>query len=419
MDGLSVTALLAGGMNMKDWYKLAGFIFVAILLLRDAEAWAKSSLNISSGVVGLTDDGTLVYSYVQAEAALSGPLPLLHRIGTTHFTLSLRGQGTYYFYDMDRPNRSHPYAEGLLSEALLRIKHHSFTLETGYKILSWGEMIGPSIVDLTNPRYLRDPAQLVKSDQKLASPMVYASFTNELLGTTEGFYTPLPPAARMPYRLGGYPVEQPEPMAGGEGGARWARLFSGLDIKLFSLAHRARLPQLNMVPDSADGHWTTAWPMMQTSGGTASYAFDYVVLRGEGITSIPLVDPEPAMNTVPATTVNQGTMAVDLSYGNLLVGIQGQVIQPIKEIPGVASPEKWGGGYLQYHFDPPLNLSFNGLIYKRTDSNDTFHRESLQLDLGAHTRFTLTWETFLADKEALFLLLQKENRILCDVTLLF
>ena len=405
---------------MRHWSKQILLLMAAgVFFSQGAWAWGNSSCNISGGAVGLTDDGTLVYSYAQLEAALGGPLPLLRHIGSARFSLSLRGQGTYYFYDMDRPLREHPYAEGLLSEGLLRLKYRSLSVETGYKILSWGEMIGPSVVDLANPRRLRDPAQLIKNDQKLASPMVYASFVHGLLGTIEGYYAPEPPAPRMPYRLDGYPVEQPKPLIGQEWGARWGRLFSGLDLKLLSLTHRSRLPQLTLVPDSADGHWTTGWPMMQTSGATASYAFDYVVLRGEAVTSVPQSDPDPAMKELPTTTVNQSTVAADLTLGNLLVGAQGQVIQPLKEILGVVAPEHWGGLYLQYHFDPPINLSFNGLLYKRTDSNDAFHRESLQLDLGEHTRFTVTWENFIADKEPLFLLLKKENRVLFDVTLLF
>ena len=399
-------------------HRRALWVGATLLMLQGGTLWGRASLNLSSGVAGLTDDGTLLYSYAQAEAALSGNLP---RAGHAHFTLSVRGQGTYYFYDMNHPDRYHPYAEGQLSEGLLRIRYRSFILEGGTKLILWSEMIGPSLVDITNPRDLRDPAQLVKSDRPLASPLVYASFTNAILGTTEAYFSPEPAVPRMPYLLNGYPVEQPQPMSNYEGGVRWGRLFWGLDLKLLSVLHRSRIPQLVLVTDKDGTHWTAGWPLMHTSGGTASYAFDYIVLRGEATSSAPYSDPDPVMRTYPTTKTNQATLAADFTYGDLLIGLQGQAIQPEQQIVGIAVPENWAGSYLQYHFTPLANteVSFNGLYYRRTNTNDVFHREALQLALGDHTRFSLAWESFIADKEPIFLLLQKENRVMGDITLMF
>ena len=141
-------------------------------------------------------------------------------------------------------------------------------------------------------------------------------------------------------------------------------------------------------------------------------------VRSEMVVSKPVNHNEEPRALPQPTTVTQGVLAVDLSYDSLLVGVQGQVVSPEHEVPQVASAEQWGGLYLQYRWNP-IGLSFNSLVYRRVDAKDLFHREALGYDLGEHTHLSLTVEGFVGQKEPMFVLLDKEDRVVADVTFMF
>ncbi|MBF0443821.1 MAG: hypothetical protein HQK54_18075 [Oligoflexales bacterium] len=404
--------------------------------------WSKGSFSLGSEAAGSTEEPSgLIYSRSWVEGSLSGSTPFVDRIGKAHFSLRLKGIGSLYYYDWNREYPSRPYVESDLTEGLACLKYDSFDLEAGYKIISWGEMIGGSIVDLTNPRDLREPSQLIKSENKLASPMLYTRYVGTVMGALEAYVSPTPAAARAPYYLGGLAVrEAPDlsktssegsnpsaddgeeksiPTKNLEYGARWGVLFGGMDMKLLTFRHRSRLPLLIRAEDSQGPHWEAVWPMEQSQGVTASYAFDYVVLRGEYLNSIPLEDKTIPLNTPKEAETNQGNLAVDFTYGNLLVGFQRQMIVPVVEIPQVIETKQWQGMYIQYQLNHPYNLSFNASAYKLVKSNDMFHKETIQYEVGEHTRLTASWEWFIASREPLLLLLEKEDRMIGGVTFIF
>jgi hypothetical protein len=152
---------------------------------------------------------------------------------------------------------------------------------------------------------------------------------------------------------------------------------------------------------------------MRSSGFTASYAFDQVVLRSEGLMTSPLESKGEQ------ASLRQLVMAADITYEQLLLGLQEQYVDSsVHQGEEHRTTQNWWGVYGQYNFSA-LNITLQGLIYRKLAGQDQFHREGVQFALGDNGRLSLVHEGFAGEKEPLLNLLEHEDRISGEVSFVF
>jgi len=288
-----------------------------------------------------------------------------------------------------------------LKSFFLQYRTGDLRLQAGLQELNWGELLGPSLLDLTNPRDLREPGELIKSLEKVPERMVVVSWNPSFL-KLEAFATPQAEELRLPQYLDDRPLVTAHDDPSAEFGVRLGQVFGAWDLKVYGIRHQSRLPLL--VPslgEDGEARFLARTRLEQSLGGSGSFSWDAFVVRSEVLWS----RVESRQKDEPIYQQSrQHALALDYSTETqwLFMGqLQGFSWQdcPLSSCP---NDEIWSSLLVQKNLSDP-NITISAFVFIRQEDGASYRKEELQwqspwqFDLGMiHEAFDrmrgLPWE---------------------------
>ncbi len=386
-----------------------------------------------SGKIGLEhadvpESSASAYDRVYAKAALDGTIPF--RVGRSQreiiYGLGFRGWVTRSTPPLD-PEQITPgknivaeaqtESEFALEKAILEYNRRRWKFRIGQQELALGEVLGPSVIDLANARDYRQADQFLKSTDRISQLMALMEYKRRRFGF-QLFVSPLPEAMKLPKALGDLPIQSQEMVKDPEYGFRYNYLWKGLELKFYALHHQNRNPIL--VPELTDaGLSLLALQRYEDSfANTFSYAWDYIVLRGELIRTLAKkLDP---LDLTPDQT-DQAVLALDYtSESQLLLVGQLQSIAPYHctALPGCSEHQVWGGAQLQKPLFDDLFL-VNAFLYRRLDQNTVFQKFDLTWNMTETLQVKGSYESYDGFVKDGLAFLDVQDRYLVDANIVF
>lgn len=194
----------------------------------------------------------------------------------------------------------------------------------GLKKLTWGETVSLPILDITNPRSLRNTRGYYDSSAKISTLMVTGQVLLDSMEITS-FLTLWPREAHLPDEIGDFTVRPRQRAAlfgDMEGGIRLATMIRSFDLNLMYVHHAPRLPSFIIAPFDDDGDLELNDEMVHTLGMSFSWAGFEHIFRGDFRYSL----GKPVSGVVQAPLERdlvQGILGFDyLPHVNSIVGLE-------------------------------------------------------------------------------------------------
>lgn len=300
----------------------------------------------------------------------------------------------FYRYDKALPNREQN--EWRPSHVSLGIYGNGWSSQIGWQTVSWGETLGPSLVDLANPRDLRDASAWLLGDQSLAAPMLTGALNHENL-VAEFWLSPSSPHAKLPEHWLKLPLIAEDRQDSTEFGARAGGLWAGWDIKLYVLQHASRLPAIRLQTEADTPTLRASFPEQRSIGLTLSQSLQNLVLRAEALQTHYKIEPQESRLAMP---VEQFTIGLDSSHeAEFWLGTEVRLSQNISA-QTVDQNSQWiivqtGGNFFDGHFKPRLYTA------QRLDLDENFWRIQLASELAHGFESRLAWEQLRGESASL------------------
>jgi hypothetical protein len=170
--------------------------------------------------------------------------------------------------------------EARVENFLVRTYRDQWSTRIGWQTVSWGETLGPSLIDVINPRDLRDPSSWLRGDQKLAVPLVLLGWSRDSM-MVDVWGSPYAPQSLLPDEWQELTIENNDSTRAAEFGIRAGERIAGWDMKVYAMRHRARTPAMSLALKNLEPVIEAAFPIQTSLGFTLSQAWDNTVLRSE------------------------------------------------------------------------------------------------------------------------------------------
>ena|GEM_PF-5535086 len=281
-----------------------------------------------------------------------------------------------------------------------------FSLRMGWQTVHWGETLGPSLLDLINPRDLRDPSDWLQSNRKLAVPLLLFAISKDK-ATFEVWSSPASSQGLLPDFWQGVPVEIVGRKVQHDFGLRLGQRWAGWDLKFQALQHEARIPALVFSLQAFEPMIQASFPRQTSYGLSLSQAWDNIVLRSEVLHA--RSEEIPVQNLMDFAE-NQAVVGIDgnwgehFFWGTELRASQQKSMRPIDEhVQWLIVQGRWN------FFDDRLKP----LIYltQRLDARDAYQRYELAHDILPSLKLSANWEAFQSDGKGLFARLEAADRL--------
>ena len=290
-------------------------------------------------------------------------------------------------------------SEILVREAKLSLAKGSSRTVVGLQQISWGETFGIQILDIVNGRDLRDPLMLETGWTRLAAPILQQQFFQDKT-TYQFILTAMPSHNRLP-RSGsafdttntlGVELQENARTVGDEYpampefGGKISQLFrNGLDVSILLFSHYNRNTVYQLRTSLSPSGPMRLQPIVGrvlSAGGSASYALNEFVLRGDYIAH----NGQPlAMGT--NTVVSDGTqhrlvVCFDWTRNNWTLGAQYQLDNNDSYKDAPWNHAQWGSAQISRTFlNRALELSI--FAYGGISNRDMWLQPKIQYSFGA------------------------------------
>jgi hypothetical protein len=286
------------------------------------------------------------------------------------FTLTAKGR-IERSTDRSRANWSVPLVR-------LDLRKDSDELRLGYQTLSWGELLGPSAVDVVSPRDFRSPTGGLSMQEKLPQPMAIWNHKSGRL-SWQLVATPEPKSMILPEAFRGVTVSVPDSSKlSPEYGGNASLFLGGTSVKAYVYEHANRFPLWRLA-----GTLQSDVQRQRTAALTADYAWDFFVLRSEAVHTSPVNDLTHAIRHI--------TVAFDASFeAEDLIGFQ------LTRTQSESRRDDWFGAfargkYFGRYVCPELSL------YQNIKSRDLWQKLEVRSYLTDSLEGAISFEQFRYD----------------------
>lgn len=166
----------------------------------------------------------------------------------------------------------------------LTVTEEDLRVRLGYQVLNWGETFGIPPTDIVNPRDYRNFDFLDSPKNKIAIPLLSASYTIGE-GSLQAFFSPKGNAAHLPKSVSGLPVNTSRVkdrwLDTFEAGGRFSYVLSSMNFDVSYLYHFNRFPALDINPTLSGVELLPAFTNVSTLGVGVSRGFEEVVVRAD------------------------------------------------------------------------------------------------------------------------------------------
>ncbi len=222
-------------------------------------------------------DSTLI-SRLLVEATAKQPLWASDKI-----QLDLQAEGRAWLTDA-RGTAERDWSEIAPRNFYVTFTEEDLRLRVGYQILNWGETFGTPPTDLMNPRDYRNFDFLDSPKNKIAIPLLSASYSLGD-GNLQAFFSPKGNAPHLPKALNGIAINSSSVkdrwLESFEAGGRFSYVLSSMNFDLSYLNHFNRFPALDLNPILTGVELVPVLKNVSTFGLGVSRGFEQVVLRAD------------------------------------------------------------------------------------------------------------------------------------------
>ncbi len=275
--------------------------------------------------------------------------------------------------------------QGYLKEARADFYYGAHEVRLGYQHLTWGDLLGPSALDIVSPRDFSAPLGGLSLQEKLPAMMIIWNMKADFF-SIQAVLSPRPRSMKLANSDSSTEVLDPE-----YGGHIGTMIF-GLGIRAYTYRHQNRFPIFVLEGDQISSVFLT----QQTQGITSDYAFEDLVVRFEGVRSITL---DGTINEV-----SQKTIAVDgIIFQDDILGVQ------VTEAESVSQRTYWHGIFGRgKYFNNKLCPEF--ALYRSSSLGDSWKRLEVKSQLGNHFEGGIGIESFSYDRNSTFSWVQDRAR---------
>jgi hypothetical protein len=296
--------------------------------------------------------------------------------------------------------------EGRLENFLVRAYRDQWNTRFGWQTLTWGETLGPSLIDVINPRDLRDPSYWLRNDQKLAVPLLLLGWSRDSM-MVDVWGSPYAPQSLLPDEWQDVTIENDDKTRTAEFGVRAGDRVAGWDMKLYAIRHRARTPTMSLQVHDFQPVIEASFPMQTSLGFTVSQAWDNMVLRSE------LVHAEskelPADNLLDFAR-DQAVVGVDGTWGDhffwgteFRYSHQKSAQVRDRDLAWVIAQGQWS--LWNERIKPLIHLM------QRVQQHDAYQRYEITGTVESAWELGVSWEAFQSSTLGYFTRLQAYDRL--------
>ncbi len=297
-------------------------------------------------------------------------------------------------------------AEGRLENFLIRAYRDNWNTKLGWQTVTWGETLGPSLIDLINPRDLRDPSYWLRADQKLAIPLLLVGWSRDSM-MVDVWGSPYAPQSLLPDVWQNLSIENDDDTRNAEYGLRAGDRIAGWDMKIYAIRHRARTPAMSLEINNSDPMIQASFPLQTSLGFTVSQAWDSTVLRSEIMHADSSELPEGNLLDFAR---DQAVLGLDGSWGDhFLWGTEFRYSHQKsaqlrdRDLAWVIAQGQWS--LWNDRIKPLVH------VMQRVQQHDAYQRYELAGTLETAWELGLSWEAFQSSNKGYFTRLQAYDRL--------
>jgi hypothetical protein len=324
-------------------------------------------------------------------------------LGESRVLWSYEASGFFQYDSAEDPGER---AEGRVENFLVRAYRDQWNARLGWQTVNWGETLGPSLIDVINPRDLRDPSYWLRSDQKLAVPLALVGWSKGSM-VVDAWGSPYAPQSLLPDEWQDVTIENHDKTRTAEFGLRAGNRVAGWDMKAYAIRHRARTPAMSLRIRDVEPTMEASFPMQTSLGFTVSQAWDNTVLRSE------LVHAEskeqPAGNLLDFAR-DQAVLGLDGNWGDhffwgseLRYSHQKSFQVRDRDLAWVIAQGQWS--LWNDRIKPLIHLM------QRVQQHDAYQRYEIKGSLPEAWELGISWEAFQSSRKGYFTRLQAYDRL--------
>jgi hypothetical protein len=296
--------------------------------------------------------------------------------------------------------------EARVENLFVRTYRGNWNTRIGWQAVTWGETLGPSVIDVINPRDLRDPSYWLRGNQKLAVPLVLVGWSEDSK-IIDVWANPYAPRSLLPDEFQDVSIENKDKTGLAEFGARIGSVERGWDMKYYIMRHRSRTPAINLSFENLAPKMEARFPMQTSLGFTVSQAWDNVVFRGEAMHAES--DDWPDGNLMDFAR-DQVVAGLDGTWGDhffwgteLRYSRQDSLLEQDRNVAWIIAQGRWS--LWQDRVRP--------LVYmmQRIQEHDAHQRYEVSGVFRSVWTAGLYWEAFQSSTQGYFARLQAEDRL--------
>lgn len=310
------------------------------------------------------------------------------------------------FVQYDAEEESGDRTELRVENFVVRAYRDQWNARVGWKTLNWGETLGPSLIDVINPRDLRDPSYWLRGDHKLGVPLLLVGWSRDSIAV-DAWVNPWAPQSLLPDEWQGISIENHDKTNLTEFGVRAGDRFAGWDMKVYAMRHRARTPAMSLQMESVDPIIKASFPIQSSFGLTLSQAWENTVLRSEVLHSESSDLPEDNLLDFAR---NQAVVGYDGTWGDhffwgteLRYSYQESQLARDKELGWVIAQGRWT--LWDERVKPLVHLM------QRVQHHDAYQRYEIKGNIKTAWEIGVAWEAFQSSRQGYFSRLQAYDRL--------
>ncbi|HYX32296.1 MAG TPA: hypothetical protein VE954_04230 [Oligoflexus sp.] len=324
-------------------------------------------------------------------------------LGNSRVLWSYEASGFFQYDAAEDPDER---AEARVENFLVRAYRDQWNARVGWQTVSWGETLGPSLIDVINPRDLRDPSYWLRGDQKLAVPLVLLGWSRDST-VIDAWASPMAPQSLLPKEWQNVAIENNDASRLTEFGVRGGDRVSGWDMKVYAMRHRARTPAMSLQMRTMEPFIDATFPMQSSLGFTVSQAWDNSVLRSEFLHSTS--DDLPAHNLLDFAR-DQAVVGLDGTWGDhffwgseLRYSHQKSQLDRDRDLGWIIAQGQWS--LWNERLKPLVHLM------QRVQHHDAYQRYEVTGHIKTAWEIGLAWEAFQSSPQGYFTRLRAYDRL--------
>jgi len=306
-------------------------------------------------------------------------------LGTSRVLWSYEAAG---FFQYDAAADPGERIEARVENFLVRAYRDQWNARMGWQTINWGETLGPSLIDVINPRDLRDPSYWLRGDHKLAVPLLLVGWSRDSL-TVDAWASPSAPQSLLPSEWQNITIDNNDASRLTEFGMRAGERVDGWDMKIYAMRQRTRTPTMSLQLRDFEPFIDASFPLQTSLGLTVSQAWDNVVLRAEALHAEADL---PAENLLDFAR-NQAVVGLDGSWGDqffwgseLRYSHQESSLIRDRDLAWIIAQGRWT--FWDERLKPLIH------VMQRVQHHDAYQRYEIASTIPSGLELGISWEAF-------------------------